>query len=157
MPDMPIFAVDMKLKNRYNTFTFYGMGPDENYRDRHCGARLGVFTSTAVDNFTRYLDPQECGNRMGVRYVNIYDEDGVGLKFAATGNPFEMSVLPYSSYELEEARHRQELPDPTYTCVRIAAGQMGVGGDDSWGAPVHKEYKLDPSQPMTVEFEISSL
>ena len=157
LADLPIFAMDFKMKKQYNRITFYGMGPDENYIDRCNGARLGVFSSTAAENFTRYLNPQECGNRTGVRYVKIYDENGTGLCFSSKENPFETSVLPYSAQELENASHREELPEPSYTWVRIAAKQKGVGGDDSWGAPVHEEYKINAEEPMTLEFTINSL
>ncbi len=157
MADIPVFAMDFKMKRQYENFTFYGLGPDENYIDRNNGTRHGVYTSTAQDNFTKYLNPQECGNRTGVRYVNVYDENGTGLAFTATETPFEMSVLPYSAYELDNALHRGELPEPTYTWVRIAAKQMGVGGDDSWGAPVHQEFKIEAENPMTLQFEICAL
>ncbi len=157
MADMPVFAMDFKMKRQYDNFTFYGMGPDENYIDRNNGARLGVYTSNAQHNFTKYLNPQECGNRTGVRYVNIYEENGTGLAFTSTETPFEMSVLPYSAYELDNALHREELPEPSYTWVRIAAKQMGVGGDDSWGAPVHQEFKIEAENPMTLQFVICSL
>ncbi len=157
LPDMPVFAMDFKLKKQYDKFTFYGMGPDENYIDRDNGVRLGVYTSTAQKNFTKYLNPQECGNRIGVRYVNVYEENGTGLGFTAIENPFEMSVLPYSAYELDNAMHHEELPEQTYTWIRIAAKQMGVGGDDSWGAPVHQEFKISAEQPMMLSFEIRPL
>ena len=157
LSDMPVFAMDFKMKKQYDKFTFYGMGPDENYIDRNNGARLGVYTLTALENFTKYLNPQECGNRTGVRYVNVYEENGAGLNFTATKIPFEMSVLPYNAYELDNSMHRDELPDPTYTWVRIAAKQMGVGGDDSWGAPVHQEFKISSEEAMTLEFIINSL
>ena len=157
LSDMPVFAMDFKMKKQYDKFTFYGMGPDENYIDRNNGARLGLYTLTALENITKYLNPQECGNRTGVRYVNVYEENGAGLNFTATEKPFEMSVLPYNAYELDNAMHRDELPDPTYTWVRIAAKQMGVGGDDSWGAPVHKEFKINSEEAMSLEFIVSSL
>ncbi len=155
LSDMPVFAMDFKLKKQYDRFTFCGLGPDENYIDRNSGARLGVFSSTAQDNFTKYLNPQECGSRTGVRYVQVYNESNTGLKFTAGEKPFEMSVLPYSAYELDNAAHREELPDPSYTWVRIAAKQMGVGGDDSWGAPVHQEFKINSEEAMTLEFTVS--
>ena len=50
--------------------------------------------------------------------------------------------------------HLEELKEPSYTWVRLAAKQMGVGGDDSWGAPVHKEFKIDPRKPLTLAFVI---
>lgn len=157
LADIPVFAMDFKMKKQYDKFTFYGMGPDENYIDRNNGARLGVYTLTALENFTKYLNPQECGNRTGVRYVNVYEENGTGLNFTATKQPFEMSVLPYNAYELDNAMHREELPESTYTWLRIAAKQMGVGGDDSWGAPVHQEFKISSEEAMTLEFIINSL
>ncbi len=157
LPDMPIFAMDLKLPRDNNRFTYYGLGPDENYIDRRHGARLGVFSSTADDNISQYLRPQECGNRTCVRYLQVYDEHGKGLQFTATDTPFEMSVLPNSAYELENAMHLFDLPSPCYTWVRIAAKQMGVGGDDSWGAPVHNAYKIKADTPQHLSFMISPL
>lgn len=155
MPNMPVFAMDFKMKRCYDSFTYYGLGPDENYSDRCCGARLGVYSGTAEGNLPGYLMPQECGNRCGVRYVKVYDSNGEGICFTADEAPFEMSVLPYSAYELDHALHLEELPEPTYSWVRIAAKQMGVGGDDTWGAPVHEEYLIDPEKPMTLSFKIT--
>ncbi|MBE6847873.1 MAG: DUF4981 domain-containing protein [Ruminococcus sp.] len=154
---IPVFAMDWKLKQQLNAFTFYGLGPDENYIDRCSGARLGVFSSTAKENLTPYLNPQECGNRTSVRYVRVYDAEGKGLQFTAANQPFEMSVLPYSAYELDHALHLEELSAPTYTWLRLAAKQMGVGGDDSWGAPVHEEFLLPSEYPMTLAFTITPL
>ena len=154
LPDMPVMAMDFGLKSSYDSFTYYGMGPAENYIDRCQGAKLGVYSSTAADNLTGYLNPQECGNRTGVRYVCVNDAEGCGLRFSCVNAPFEMSVLPYSAYQLGEATHREHLPRPAHTWVRIAAKQMGVGGDDSWGAPVHEEYRIPAAEAMTLEFVI---
>ncbi|MDD5900125.1 MAG: glycoside hydrolase family 2 TIM barrel-domain containing protein [Lachnospiraceae bacterium] len=153
--DFPVFAMDFKLKRQYENFRYYGMGPEENYIDRNSGARLGVFSSTAKENLSGYVNPQECGNRTGVRYVEVTDKAGAGLRFSYDREPFEMSVLPRSAAELEHAMHLEELWNPCYTWVRIAAKQMGVGGDDSWGAPVHEEYKIDPREALTLAFVIS--
>ena len=157
MPDMPVFAMDFKMKKAYSRFKYYGMGPDENYIDRLYGARLGVYSSSAEDNMSKYLNPQECGNRTGVRYLEVTDQNGTGLKFTQKDQPFEMSILPYSAYEIENATHLEELPAVSYTWVRIAAKQMGVGGDDSWGAPVHDEYRINSTEPINLEFTISPL
>ncbi|MCI8371247.1 MAG: DUF4981 domain-containing protein [Lachnospiraceae bacterium] len=155
MPEMPLMAVDFKLKKEYHAFAYYGMGPQENYTDRRFGARLGYFQSQAEENVSRYVRPQECGNRTGVRYVKVVNENGIGLQFCAQGEPFEMSVLPYSAYELDHASHREELPQIHNTWVRIIARQMGVGGDDSWGAKVHEEYRLSGETPRSLEFTIA--
>ena len=68
--------------------------------------------------------------------------------------PFELSVLPYSAYELENAMHIEELPQINYTWVRIIAKQMGIGGDDSWGALVHDEYTIPSNEDINLKFII---
>ena len=153
--DFPVFAMDFKMKRKYENFRYYGLGPEENYIDRNFGGRLGVYDSTARENLSGYVNPQECGNRTGVRYVQVTDEHGTGVRFTSAGEPIEMSVLPYSAAELETAMHLEELKEPSYTWVRLAAKQMGVGGDDSWGSPVHKEFKIDPRKPIRLTFVIS--
>lgn len=130
---LPLFGLEMKLKKENDRFSYYGLGPDENYADRKCGARLGVYNCTPQKNMAEYLIPQECGNRENVRYVEIKDASGKGIRIEALGRPFSCSVLPYSAAELENAMHREELPQQNYTWVRIMACQSGVGGDDSWG------------------------
>lgn len=157
LPKLPAFGMEWKFKERYHNFRYYGCGPEENYVDRMEGARLGIFESTARENVPGYLVPQECGNRMGLRWIELYDDTGKGLRFEACGSPFEGSVLPYSALELEGASHLEELPKPHYTWLRILAAQMGVGGDDSWGAPVHEEYQIPSSKNLEVFFVIKPL
>ncbi len=153
--DFPVFAMDFKMKRKYENFSYYGLGPEENYIDRNFGGKLGVYESTAKENLSGYVNPQECGNRTGVRYVQVTDKSGIGVRFTSVGEPMEMSVLPYSAAELETAVHLEELKEPSYTWVRLAAKQMGVGGDDTWGAPVHPEFKIDPRQPLCLAFVTS--
>lgn len=157
LPSLPVFGMDFKLKEKHHNFRFYGFGPEENYIDRMEGARLGIFSGTAKENLPGYLLPQECGNRMGIRWLEVTSDNGSGLRFEMVQDPFEGSVLPYSAYELENATHLYELPVPHYTWVRINAAQMGVGGDDSWGAPVQKQYWLDSAQDQTVTFTIKKI
>ena len=157
MPDLPIFALDFKLKSNLNHFTYFGQGPEENYIDRKEGARLGIYSSTSRENLSSYLIPQECGNRTNVKWLEVSDEKNQGLRFTAKEHPMECSVLPYSSYELEQAMHIHELPKVHYTWVRLARKQMGVGGDDSWGAPVHDEFKISSKDPLTLSFKIEKI
>ncbi len=157
LPEIPLYSMDFKLKNDLDIFEYYGYGPEENYIDRNNGARLGVFENTAKNNMSRYLIPQECGNRTKVRWLRVISEDNKGLKFSYVDKPFEMSVLPYSAYELENAMHIYELPPINYTWVRIIAKQMGVGGDDSWGAPVHEEFTIPSNEDIDLSFIISKI
>ena len=152
---MPEFGMIFKMDADYDHIRFYGLGPDENYCDRHEGARLGIWETTAEENLSRYLKPQECGNRTGVRWAEVTNAKGGGLRFS--GNAMEFSALPHSPHELEYAMHMDELPPVFYTYVRCALKQMGVAGDDSWGARTHEEYLLDVSAPMEFCFSIEGI
>lgn len=155
MAEIPLYGMDFKLKKELGNFKYYGLGPDENYIDRNEGTRLGVFENTAMNNMSKYLIPQECGNRTGVRWVKVTDDNGKGLCFKYDKKPFELSVLPYSAYEIENAMHIDELPKVNYTWVRIIAKQMGVGGDDSWGAPVHDQYLIPSCEDIDFSFTVT--
>ncbi|MFP3155262.1 DUF4981 domain-containing protein [Lachnospiraceae bacterium ZAX-1] len=154
LPGFPLFGMNFPLLKTYRNFRYYGFGPEENYIDRQKGARLCVFTGNVEDNLSRYLKPQECGNRTGVRWLEVLDELGHGLCFQAEDRPFEESVLPFSEHELENAHHIENLPPSSTTWVRIIAKQMGIGGDDTWGAPVHDEFLLSAESDWTIKFVI---
>ena len=55
LPELPVYGMDFKLKKDLNRFEYFGFGPEENYIDRNKGARLGLFTSNAVENMSNYL------------------------------------------------------------------------------------------------------
>lgn len=143
---IPDFGFLFKLDADCDQWRYYGMGPDENYIDRNKGARLGIWKTTAKDNLSHYLIPQECGNRTGVRWAEVTDYRGRGIRFC--GNGMDCSVLPWSPHELENALHENELPPAHFTYVRTSLLQMGVGGDDSWGARTHDEYLIDSSKKL---------
>ena len=67
------------------------------------------------------------------------------------------SVLPYTPHEIENAKHAYELPEVHYTVVRVSSEQMGVGGDDSWGARTHPEYLIDVSKKKELWFFLKGL
>ncbi|MBO4678555.1 MAG: DUF4981 domain-containing protein, partial [Lachnospiraceae bacterium] len=153
-PILPLFGWEFKIDGDFKNVEYLGKGPFENYRDRNNGASFDLHKGNPADNLTPYLIPQECGNRTNVRYARFTNDEGRGILFAAKEGTFELGFLPYSAYELENATHIDELPAPEYTWVRILAGQMGVGGDDSWGAPVHEEFMLDSARDYELDFEI---
>ena len=148
--DMPEFGMLFKLDADYDRIRYYGFGPEENTVDRHSGARLGLFETTPEKNMTPYLVPQECGNRTGVRYADVLNSKGRGLRFE--GDTMEFSALPYTPHEIENARHGYELPPVHYTVLRVSKQQMGIAGDDSWGARTHPEYLLDVSGHLSFAF-----
>lgn len=143
LSDMPEFGMMFRMDADYDELEWYGLGEAETYADRKRGGKLGVYRNKVEDNMAGYLVPQECGNKCDVRYAKVTDKKGRGILFS--GDELSVNVLPYTPHEVENAMHGYELPPVHYTIVRIAEQQMGVAGDDSWGARVHPEYLVDVS------------
>ena len=155
LPDMPEFGMMFWFNADYDNLTWYGMGSEETYADRGHGAKLGIYSNKVADNMAKYLVPQECGNKVGVRYARLVDAKGRGMMFE--GDELSFSALPYTPHELENAAHVYELPQVHHTIVRVALAQMGVGGDDSWGSLVHPEYHIDVTKPLEFTFRFKGI
>ena len=152
---MPEFGMMLKLNADYNQVEWYGLGESETYADRKHGAKLGIYANRVEDNMAKYLVPQECGNKEEVRWAKVTDRKGRGLLF--TGDAMCFSALPYTPHEMENAMHDYELPQVHYTVIRVAKAQMGVGGDDSWGALVHPEYHIDVTKKLEFTFTFKGI
>ena len=155
LKDMPEFGVMFKFNADFENLEWYGNGPAETYADRKHGAKLGIYRNKVADNMAKYIVPQECGNKTGVRWAKITDNAGRGIAFY--GDKMSFSALPYTPHELENAMHPYELPQVHYTVVRAAMQQMGVGGDDSWMSEVHPEYLIDVSEPLKFTFSFKGI
>ena len=157
--DMPEFGVIFKFNADYDRVEWYGLGEAETYSDRKKGAKLGIYANKVADNIARYMVPQECGAKEEVRWAKVTDRKGRGMLFEMDKNngPMMFSALPYTPHEMENAMHPYELPEVHYTVVRVAKDQMGVGGDDSWGARTHEEYLLKTDKKMEFSFVFKGL
>ena len=157
--DMPEFGVIFKFNADYNRVEWYGLGEAETYSDRKKGAKLGIYSNKVADNIARYMVPQECGAKEDVRWAKVIDRKGRGMLFEMDENngPMMFSALPYTPHEMENAMHPYELPEVHYTVVRVAKDQMGIGGDDSWGARTHEEYLLKTDKKMEFSFVFKGL
>lgn len=153
--DMPEFGMLFKFDADLENLTWYGYGPEDTYCDREKGGKLGIYHKKVEENLAEYLVPQECGNHTGVRSASITDKKGRGITF--TGKDLSVNVLPYTPHELENAMHVYELPPVYYTVARIALKQMGVAGDDSWGARTHNEYLLDATHKLVLSFNFKGI
>ncbi|MCH4193306.1 MAG: DUF4981 domain-containing protein [Butyrivibrio sp.] len=155
LADMPEFGVMFCLDADYDHVKWYGLGPQETYADRTQGAKLGIYEQKTADAMARYLVPQECGNKTGVRYAEVTDEKGRGLRFE--GKEMNFSALPYSPHEMELAKHAYELPPVHHTWIRASLMQMGIAGDDSWGSRTQEEFLLKTDHRMEFEFSFKGI
>jgi len=153
LPEIPLIGQTLSIPNTFKQFTWYGKGPVETYTDRMKGSNTGVYSKTVDDNFTPYIEPSETGNHIATSWLKMYNDQGKG--FLVSGDKFEFSALPYSQAELESKNHVFELVKDTTVILNINLRQMGVGGDNSWGAKPHDEFLIFPNKSYDYSYRIS--
>ena len=152
MPVLPEFGFLMKFSADYSHLTWYGRGPKESYSDRQDGEKIGVYACDVRDTMEPYVVPQETGNHTDVRWAEITNEHGHGIRFTAVDQTMNFSAIPYTPEQLEAAMHWYDLPKPYYTVVRCSLAQEGVGSDNSWGAKTHPQFMIDSSRHLHFSF-----
>jgi beta-galactosidase len=159
LPEMPRVGMKLALPAEYSRFRWYGRGPQESYNDRKTAALVGIHDGSIAEALLPYVSIQEYGTRTDVRWVAFRNAEGFGL--AAYGIPtFEFSALPYTTEDLTQERrgdkHPVDIAKRDFTAVTLDYGQMGVGGDDSWGAKPHPQY-LYPARSYSQSFRLRPL
>ncbi|MGW2616041.1 glycoside hydrolase family 2 TIM barrel-domain containing protein [Streptomyces sp. NPDC001500] len=142
LPYIPEVGTLLFLPARLEHLHYYGRGPEENHWDRNDATDVGLYSGTVTGQRTSYLRPQESGNKTDVRWAALTDGDGVGL--LVSGEPLlEVNASHFTPEDLSVgARHDYQLTPRKEVVLRLNHRQMGVGGDNSWGAHTHDEYKL---------------
>lgn len=164
LPPLPRIGLQLIIPGGFNTFTWYGRGPHENYCDRKEGAPVGVYSGTVDEQFVPYIMPQENGNKTDVRWVSLTSSSGLGL--LAVGMPLmEVSAHHYTTEDLTRAKHTYELKRREDITLNLDYKQSGLGGG-SCGPdtlpkylvkpdPVHFSVRLRPLSPSESAMEIS--
>ncbi len=156
LPEIVRMGMNLVMPRKFDQMTWLGRGPQESYWDRKTAAFVGLYSGSVADQYWAYLRPQENGNKTDVRWLTITDENGNGLFFegmpllsvSAHHNIMEdfESMERTDGRQVEgvpvENRHTTDVKPRDLTSVNIDYKQMGVGGDNSWGARTHDEYRL---------------
>ena len=145
LPMIPEIGNLLVLPKEFHNVTWYGRGPEENYIDRKTGYNVGLYQSTVEDFFVDYIKPQETGNRTDVRWVSMTNDDGIGL-LAKSSTPIEFNALEYTPEQLTNSLHSYLLPESDSVIWRLNYKQMGLGGDNSWGAKPLDKYQIPANQ-----------
>ena len=145
LPEIPRFGLNFRLPGAFGRVTWYGRGPWENYQDRNTASFIGIWESTPDSLYVPYIRPQENGYRTDVRWVEFRDMNGTGIRI--TGSPlFGFSALPFTYDDLVSTqwgvKHACLLEKRDFIDLNADLVQMGVGGDDSWGAWPHPQYRI---------------
>jgi beta-galactosidase len=153
LSELPRFGMNLELPRAFGDVVWYGRGPFENYQDRNSAAFVGRYESSVEGLYVPYVRPQENGYRTDVRWVAVTNDEGVGL--LAVGMPL-LSVSAHhermEDFESPEAgfmerheavnRHTTDVVPRDLTSLNLDLAQMGVGGNNSWGAETLREYRL---------------
>ncbi|MET7290742.1 glycoside hydrolase family 2 TIM barrel-domain containing protein [Streptomyces griseoloalbus] len=142
LPYIPEVGTLLFLPRRLDRLHYYGRGPEENHWDRNTGTDVGRYASRVSEQWTPYIRPQENGNKTDVRWAALTDGGGSGL--LVSGEPLvEVNVSHFTPEDLSTGvRHDYQLTPRDAVVLRVNHRQMGVGGDNSWGAHTHDEFKL---------------
>ena len=157
LPELPRFGTQLTLPGTFRQIEWFGRGPHENYCDRNSGAAVGRYRMPVADMYHPYIRPQENGTRTDVRWVALTREDGIGL--LASGLPLlSINAQHYLTEDFDPGeekaqRHTYHLKPRDLVTLNLDWRQMGVGGDNSWGARPHEEYSLEP-KPYTYRFRL---
>jgi len=151
LPEIPRVGLRLGMPAAFDTLTWFGRGPQENYQDRWTAADVGRYSGRVADLTHAYVKPQENANRTGVRWSALTNAEGRGLMAVALGQLLSVSAWPYTQEDLEAARHLNELPVRDFITWNLDLVQRGVGGDNSWGAQPLAPYR-PPCRPYDYEF-----
>jgi beta-galactosidase len=149
------FGMEMALPKSFDQLEWYGRGPFESYSDRKTAAMVGHYKSTVSEQLHPYIRPQETGNKTDVRWLRLSRADGRGFLISGP-QLLNFSALHYHRDDLDSGpskkqEHSGELTERNSTFLNIDLVQMGVGGNDSWGALPLEKYRL-PYQSYRYEF-----
>lgn len=143
-------GVEFQMPKAFHEVEFSGRGGVETYIDRNQCGRIGLFKETAYNMFIPYVNPQACGNRTDVRWSKFMDAQGQGIRVSSTA-PFQMSALPYTDRELNDATHQNQLTEGDIT-IHLDAEQAGIG-TATCGPGVLPKYRIQ-IEPKSFSFTL---
>jgi beta-galactosidase len=148
LPELPRFGLQLMLPAGFDSVMWFGRGPHESYWDRKTGAAIDLYRGTVWEQHHPYVRPQENGNKTDVRWMALYNDRGTGL-MAIADPTMSSTVWPYYQADLDHpgpgkpGRHNTDIQPRDIVTWNIDFRQMGVGGDNSWGARTHDNYLLN--------------
>lgn len=149
LPEMPRYGMYMVLQSEFDNMTWFGRGPHENYWDRKSSADIDVYKASVWEQYHPYVRAQETGNKSDVRWCALQNGDGDGILVIGS-QPLNVSAWNFPMQDimhvspLVERRHGGSIRKQDMVWFNIDLQQMGVGGDNSWGAKTHPEYTITP-------------
>jgi len=147
LPEMPRFGMIMTLDKEFDNFTYYGRGPWENYSDRNTASFIGIYNSKVADQYVPYTRPQENGYKTDLRWLTLTNNAGQGIRIEGL-QPICASALNNRPEDFDPGltkkyRHTNDITPRKEVILSVDFAQRGAGGDNSWGALPHEQYRLE--------------
>ncbi|MCA9236357.1 MAG: DUF4981 domain-containing protein, partial [Planctomycetales bacterium] len=155
LPPLPRIGLRMFLSPDFERLAWFGHGPHENYPDRLLSSPLGIWRSTVAEQYVAYARPQETGNKEGVRWLALADQQGAGLLVVSLEAPISASALHVTAEDLASVRHAYELKQRPEVVLSLDARQCGLG-NSSCGPGVLRRYAVLP-QPYEMKLALIPL
>jgi hypothetical protein len=155
LPNLLRVGLRMGLIPAFKNAAWYGGGPQEAYFDRRRGAKIAKHAMTIDELHHPYIRPQENGHREETRALTLTDSNGIGLNIRSDGAPFGWGASRYSPEQLDKIEHEHELRQEETVTLLLDGAMRGVGGDLPGNTTLHKQYKLKPFTPYSLDFTIS--
>jgi len=154
MDEIPVVGTILSIPAAFSKVTWYGRGPQENYCDRNRGSQVGEYGSTVDAMYVPYSEAQTTGQRTDVRWACLHNESGTGIM--AVGSPLmEFNALWYTPEQMTQKKYPWDLVKDSNISFRIDLREMGVGGDNSWGARTHSEFVNDTKKSYKHTFRLA--
>ena len=154
LPEIPRLGIAFCLAPAYDTFTWYGRGPQDNYPDRKTSAMIGLWKGSVADQYVHYPRPQDSGNKEEVHYLTLTDKQNKGIRVDAVENAFSASALHYTVQDIYEETHDCDLKPRAEVILSMDAAVLGLG-NSSCGPGVLKKYAIEKKEH-TLHLRISS-
>lgn len=153
--DLPKIGYNMEMAKDFSNIEYYGYGNVENYPDFKNQASLGIYKTTTSDMLEPYIKPQDSGNRCGVRWVKVTNNDGLGLQFIAEEKPFNFNARTTTEDNLISAKHLEDVKVMELNNIIIDGFVRGVGSN-SCGPDTRDKFKfiLSKQNPFKFSFVI---
>lgn len=166
LPVVPRIGLNVEIDPALDRVEWFGRGPFENYVDRKSAADVGRYRNRVADHYVPYMRPQENGYKTDVRWLSLSNGDDAALLvtagrtfcFSAHHNRLADFVPPakiaITGEDGPAARanpqrvnvHVNDIEARPLIALNVDYGQMGLGGNDSWGARTLEKYSLAESE-----------
>ena len=145
LPELPRLGLAFCLAPAYNTFTWYGRGPQDNYPDRKTSAATGLWKGTVAEQYVHYPRPQDSGNKEEVQFLTLTDKQNKGIRVDAVEDVFSASALHYTAQDLYKETHDCNLKPRPEIILSMDAAVLGLG-NSSCGPGVLKKYAIEKKE-----------